>query len=62
MIKRPQRVLKKSESEGAKKNQKLVGDAFSSEGAGKVAKLGELHKGPSEYQAERVKKNLTQLV
>ena len=54
VIKRPQRVLKKPESEGAKKNQKLVGDAFSSGGAGKVATLGELHKGPSKYQAGKI--------
>ena len=74
VFKRPQRALKKLESEGAKKNQKLVGDAFSKGGAGKVATLGELHKGPSEYQGrvgelkkgpsddlpKLVKKNLTQ--
>ena len=54
VFRRPLRTLKKQESEGEKKNQKLVGEAFGSGGAGKVLTPGEIHKGQSNNQGGKI--------
>ena len=77
-VPKPQRVMKKPErvlknSKGAKRNQKLVGDAFNSEGVGKVSEkkatvkqqpgsiLGKAQStlGGTQVAAEKLEKNLT---
>ena len=53
VFKKPLRVLKRQESEEEKRNQKLMGEAFKI-GPGRVSTLGELHKGPSRQQADKI--------